>query len=86
MAFFMSRRNIVKNEFVGQLVRIEFPQADRVVDILQVLKLLPLHDAGRCGRRGRVQFVSPTSYIPPKLRISAMVIFPSYRAFPVMAP
>ena len=45
MAFFMSRRNIVKNEFVGQLVRIEFPQADRVVDILQVLKLLPLHDA-----------------------------------------
>ena len=45
MAFFMGRRNIVEDEFVGELVGIEFPQFDRVVDVLDVFKLLAFDDA-----------------------------------------
>ena len=45
MAFFMGRRNIVEDEFVGELVGIEFPQFDRIVDVLDMFKLLAFDDA-----------------------------------------
>ena len=59
MAFFMGRRNIVEDEFVGELVGIEFPQFDRVVDVLMCLNCLPLTTRpSRTSRHGTIRFAN----------------------------
>ena len=45
MALFMGRRDVVEDEFIGELVGIEFPQFDGIVDVLDMFKLLAFDDA-----------------------------------------
>jgi hypothetical protein len=65
VSFFIGRRNIVKDQFVGQLVGIILAQLYGIIDILDILKLFALDDAAIAHIQARYNTFCQHLTLPP---------------------